>query len=50
VLAVGLPGTFLGARAGQHLYRRLDDRRFDRIVLVILMLSGLGLIARSLWR
>lgn len=48
VLAIGLPGTFLGARAGQYLYRRLDDRRFDRIVLVILLLSGLGLVWRSL--
>jgi uncharacterized protein len=43
-LAVALPGTMLGARLGSLLYRRLDDRRFDRIVLLLLLLSGLGLV------
>ena len=32
-LAVALPATLIGARLGSLLYRRLDDRRFDRIVL-----------------
>lgn len=39
------PATILGAYCGVWLYRRVDDNRFDRIVLVILMLSGIGLIA-----
>lgn len=43
-LAVALPGTLAGNWAGILLYRRLDDVRFDRIVLGVLLLSGLGLI------
>jgi uncharacterized membrane protein YfcA len=43
-LAVALPGTLAGARLGALLYRRLDDRRFDRLVLVLLLLSGLALV------
>jgi hypothetical protein len=34
----------LGNWVGVQLYRRLDDVRFDRIVLGVLLLSGLGLI------
>lgn len=44
LLAVALPGTFLGSRVGSALYRRLDDRRFDRAALVLLLLSGLSLL------
>lgn len=44
VLAVALPGTLLGARLGSLVYRRLDDRRFDRLVLVVLLLSGMALV------
>ena len=43
-LAVALPAVLIGSLVGSHLYRRLDDRRFDRIVLVFLLLSGLSLI------
>jgi uncharacterized membrane protein YfcA len=43
-LAVALPGTVGGAWLGSRLYRRLDDRRFDRLVLVLLLISGLGLV------
>jgi uncharacterized membrane protein YfcA len=43
-LTVALPGTLIGARLGALLYRRLDDRRFDRIVLLLLLLSGLALV------
>jgi hypothetical protein len=31
-----------------NLYKRLDDRRFDRVVLVVLLLSGLALVWSSL--
>jgi uncharacterized membrane protein YfcA len=43
-LAVALPGTLTGSWLGAFVYRRLDDRRFDRIVLFLLLLSGLGLV------
>jgi uncharacterized membrane protein YfcA len=43
-LAVGLPGTLAGAWLGIRVYRRLDDYRFDRIVLFLLLLSGLSLV------
>jgi uncharacterized protein len=46
-LAVAVPGTLAGSRAGVHLYGKLDDRRFDRVVLFVLLLSGLGLIWSS---
>jgi uncharacterized membrane protein YfcA len=42
VLAV--PGTVVGAFLGQRLYRRLDDRSFDRAVLAILLVAGVLLI------
>jgi len=47
VLGVALPGTLLGARLGAVVYRRLDDRRFDRVVLLLLLLSGVGLVLWS---
>lgn len=43
-LAVALPGTLVGAGLGWLVYRRLDDLRFDRIVLVLLLVSGIGLV------
>jgi len=39
------PTTIIGAFCGSWVYKRVDDRRFDRIVLIILLLSGIGLIA-----
>lgn len=38
------PGTVIGAYCGAWLYHRVDDRRFDRIVLVILLVSGVGMV------
>jgi uncharacterized membrane protein YfcA len=46
-LVIALPGTLIGARLGAFVYHRLDDRRFDRVVLVLLLLSGLGLVWSS---
>jgi uncharacterized membrane protein YfcA len=43
-----LPGTIFGVRLGIMVYRRLDDRRFDRLVLVLLLGSGLSLILGNL--
>jgi len=39
------PTTIIGAYCGAWVYKRVDDNRFDRIVLVILLMSGIGLIA-----
>lgn len=39
------PATIGGAFCGAWVYQRVDDRRFDRIVLAILLLSGIGLVA-----
>jgi uncharacterized protein len=47
-LAVAVPGTLAGSWIGGRLYRRLDDRRFDRVVLFVLLLSGIGLVWSSL--
>lgn len=47
-LAVALPGTLVGSWTGGRLYKRLDDRRFDRVVLFVLLLSGIGLVWSSL--
>jgi uncharacterized protein len=43
-VAIALPGTLIGAWLGSRVYRRLDDRRFDRLVLALLLLSGLSLV------
>jgi len=43
-LALSLPATLIGGRLGAWVYHRLDDRRFDRLVLALLLLSGLVLV------
>jgi uncharacterized membrane protein YfcA len=43
-----LPGTLAGAFIGQRIYRRLDDRSFDRLVLVILLVAGITLLWSAL--
>jgi uncharacterized protein len=42
--AIALPATFLGNWLGEWLYRSLDDRGFDRIVLGLVFLSGCVLV------
>ena len=37
---IALPGTLAGSALGQHIYRRLDDHRFDRVVLAFLGVAG----------
>lgn len=44
-VAAALPGTLAGAWAGSRVYRRLGDGDYRRIVLVLLMISGLALCA-----
>ncbi len=45
---IALPGTMGGAWLGARAYRRLSDRRFHAVVLVLLMLSGASLVWTSL--
>ncbi len=43
-----LPGTIGGARIGAFIYRRLADRSYQRIIMMMLLLSGVVLIWTSL--
>jgi uncharacterized membrane protein YfcA len=45
--AIALPGTIGGAWFGAFLYRRLHDRGYQRVVMVLLFISGAGLIWTS---
>jgi uncharacterized membrane protein YfcA len=47
--AAALPGTIGGAWAGALLYRRLGDRGFQRVVMALLLVSGLTLILTTWW-
>jgi uncharacterized membrane protein YfcA len=45
---LALPGTILGASLGARVYRGLSDKNFRDVVLVLLFLSGVGLVWSSL--
>jgi uncharacterized membrane protein YfcA len=45
MLLLAVPGTIVGAHIGRKLYTRVDARRFNRIVLVILLAAGALLVA-----
>jgi len=42
--AIALPATLVGHWLGERLYRGLDERRFDRVVLALVFLSGCMLV------
>ncbi len=44
---VALPGTIGGAWLGAFIYRRLHDRAYQRVIMLLLLLSGLVLIWTS---
>ncbi|NQV82372.1 MAG: sulfite exporter TauE/SafE family protein [Rhodospirillales bacterium] len=44
---VALPGTLLGVWLGRKTYNRLGDGRFNQVVLVLLLLSGVSIIVTS---
>jgi len=46
--AVTLPVVLLGTSTGITLYRRLSDHNFRRAVLLLLVLSGMSLVAKAL--
>lgn len=45
--AVALPGTVAGAHIGGFIYRRIADRSYSRIIMLLLLVSGLALIWNS---
>ena len=44
----GFPGTILGAWLGARVYHAMSDRNFNDVVLVLLFLSGVGLVWTSI--
>jgi hypothetical protein len=42
--SIGFPATIAGAWSGGYIYRSLADRGYQRMVMVLLLASGLGLI------
>lgn len=47
-LAMCVPATWLGVRLGHFAYRRLDDRRYDRVVVSLLLLMGVSLVVTNI--
>jgi uncharacterized membrane protein YfcA len=48
IFAVGLPALFIGTWLGWKLYGRLDEAKFRKVVLVLLLVSGIALVLT--WR
>lgn len=42
-----LPGTIASTWIGTQVYKRLDDRRFDRLVMLLLLIAGIFLVASA---
>ena len=47
LFVIGLPVLFAGTWVGLRLYARLDEAGFRRVVLILLLISGLGLVVRG---
>jgi uncharacterized protein len=48
---VAFPGTIIGAALGARVYHAMSDRNFSDVVLVLLFLSGIGLVWTSIgWK
>lgn len=45
---IALPGTLVGVQLGFAVYRRMSDTRFDRLIVLVLGISGLTLILAAL--
>ena len=43
--AIGLPALIIGTWLGWKLYGKLDEASFRRVVLALLLISGLALVA-----
>ena len=46
-VAISLPATIAGALTGGAIYRRLADRGYERVVMLLLLASGLALLWNS---
>jgi uncharacterized protein len=44
---IALPATIGGAWSGAYIYRRLADRGYQRVVMVLLLVSGVTLLWTS---
>jgi uncharacterized protein len=47
IAIIALPGTVVGARLGGYIYQRLADHSYQRVVMILLLISGLSLIWSS---
>jgi uncharacterized protein len=47
---IGLPALLAGNWLGLRLYGRLDEAGFRRVVLILLLVSGIALIAPAIVR
>ena len=47
---LGLPALLLGLWVGVTLYGRLDDAAFRKVILILLLISGLSLVLPAFFR
>jgi uncharacterized membrane protein YfcA len=47
---LALPALVVGVWCGIHLYGKLDDAGFRRVILILLLASGFSLVVPALWR
>jgi uncharacterized protein len=47
LFVIGLPVLLVGTWSGLRLYDRLDEAGFRKVVLILLLISGLGLVVRG---
>ena len=47
LVLIALPGPLFGAWLGRRTYNRLGDDRFNQVVLVLLLISGISIIVMS---
>jgi uncharacterized membrane protein YfcA len=47
LVMIALPGTLLGAWLGRKTYNRLGDYRFNQVVLLLLLLSGISIVVTT---
>ena len=47
---LALPVLIVGVWCGIHLYGRLDDAGFRRVILILLLASGFSLVVPAVWR
>lgn len=48
-IAVALPVTMVSAQIGISVFKRLNDAQFRRLLIFLMLVSGLGLLVRSLF-